>query len=229
MFQGFSDETIQFLWGIRFNNERGWFQEHKQEYLTHLYRPMLELGAEIQERVLARFPEEALNLHVTRIYRDARRIHSGGPYKDHLWLSLERPHDRDEDWHGVPALWFEIEPEGISYGMGYWGTPRDMEAYRRRILREPEALQKLCDLYKAQDTFTLEGEFYKRPKGFPGGALDMWYNRKHVSLICRREADELFRSPELARTVAEGFCELMPFYCYFNELRMEPLVRERIL
>ena len=35
MFQGFSEETIQFLWGVTLNNERSWFQAHKQEYLTH--------------------------------------------------------------------------------------------------------------------------------------------------------------------------------------------------
>ena len=25
MFQGYSQETVDFMWGIRFNNERGWF------------------------------------------------------------------------------------------------------------------------------------------------------------------------------------------------------------
>ena len=26
MFQGFSDKTIDFMWGIRFNNEKTWFE-----------------------------------------------------------------------------------------------------------------------------------------------------------------------------------------------------------
>ena len=39
MFQGFDDTTVDFLWGIRLNNERPWFEAHKQEYLDHLYRP----------------------------------------------------------------------------------------------------------------------------------------------------------------------------------------------
>ena len=29
MFQGYSQETVDFMWGIRFNNERGWFLAHK--------------------------------------------------------------------------------------------------------------------------------------------------------------------------------------------------------
>ena len=28
MFQGFTPETIDFLWGIRMNNNREWFLEH---------------------------------------------------------------------------------------------------------------------------------------------------------------------------------------------------------
>ena len=42
MFTGFTDETVDFMWGIRFNNERAWFEAHKEIYLTHFYQPMRE-------------------------------------------------------------------------------------------------------------------------------------------------------------------------------------------
>ena len=32
MFQGYSQEAVDFMWGIRFNNERGWFLAHKDDY-----------------------------------------------------------------------------------------------------------------------------------------------------------------------------------------------------
>ena len=38
MFTGFTDATVDFLWGIRFNNERPWFEAHKETYLSELYR-----------------------------------------------------------------------------------------------------------------------------------------------------------------------------------------------
>ena len=44
MFQGFSQGAVDFLWSIRFNNERSWFLAHKEEYLTLVDRPMRELG-----------------------------------------------------------------------------------------------------------------------------------------------------------------------------------------
>lgn len=56
MFTGYSGETLDFLWGIRFNNDRGWFNEHKETYLRCLYRPTLELGAQVQELFSQQFP-----------------------------------------------------------------------------------------------------------------------------------------------------------------------------
>lgn len=109
MFQGFSEQTIDFLWGIRLNNHREWFLEHKQEYLDHVYNPLKELGRELMEAMEAEMPEDGLQLKVTRIYRDVRRVKYGGLYKDHLWLALRHP---GEEEAGRPCFYFEIYPEG---------------------------------------------------------------------------------------------------------------------
>ena len=45
MFRGFTDETVDFMWGIRFNNERTWFEANKGTYLTQFQQPMRELAA----------------------------------------------------------------------------------------------------------------------------------------------------------------------------------------
>ena len=34
MFQGYTQGTIDFLWGLTLNNERPWFQAHKEEFLA---------------------------------------------------------------------------------------------------------------------------------------------------------------------------------------------------
>ena len=52
MFQGFSQETVDFMWGIRFNNEKSWFEPHKADYQTYFLQPMKELGAQVQEALL---------------------------------------------------------------------------------------------------------------------------------------------------------------------------------
>ena len=66
MFTGFTPETIDFLWGIRMNNNREWFTANKKQYTDNLYHPMKELGQELFEPFLDR-PGNLLK--VSRIYR----------------------------------------------------------------------------------------------------------------------------------------------------------------
>ena len=74
MFQGFSQGAVDFLWGIRFNNERSWFLAHKTEYLTLVDQPLRELGDQLHQAMEEAYPKLGLNLRVSRIYRDARRL-----------------------------------------------------------------------------------------------------------------------------------------------------------
>lgn len=216
MFQGYSDQTLDFLWGIRFNNERGWFQEHKEEYLTYLQRPTNELGHEIHERYLEQYPKEQINLHVSRIYRDARRLQGRGPYKDYLWFSLRIEHGF-ESRH--PELWFEINPEGWSYGCGFWAaTPTMMACMRREIDENPEKMRKLVRKFNEQDVFVLGGEDYKRPKMDVGDELAPWYNKKNIVIRCDRPFDDMLCSAQLGDTIMEGFTFLKPYYDFFESL-----------
>ena len=220
MFQGFSQQAVDFLWGIRFNNERSWFLEHKQEYLTYVAEPLRQLGEEVQQVMEEKSPELGLNLHVSRIYRDARRLHGRGPYKDHLWFTLRRPKER---WVSLPAFYFEIAPEYYSFGMGcYDPTPVTMAKLRARIDRDPKPLEKLVRAFHRQDVFTLEGEVYKRPKGDPGKLLSPWYNKRGFSLSCARKHDSLIFSHDLADILLEGYEQLLPFYRYLMSLEGDP-------
>ena len=220
MFQGFSDQTIDFMWGIRFNNERGWFEQHKEEYLQTFYRPMQALSQEVWEAVDGAYPDLGLVRRVTRIYRDARRLHGRGPYKDRLWFTLERP---AEDWEIRPAFWFELEPEGYSYGLGYYMAPPVMMAkFRARLDADPKPFSKLARQLARQERFHLEAQPYKRPKGDPGPLLCDWYNARSFSLSCDRAHDSLLFSHDLVDELAAGFGELTPFYRYFLSLEGDP-------
>ena len=109
MFQGFSPDTFDFLWGIRFNNNREWFAEHKPDYQNHLYFPMKELVKEMEPVVEG---EDGMKLQLSRIYRDMR-MHPETFYKDSLWFTLRH---RDDYWLENPCLCFELRPEGYRYG-----------------------------------------------------------------------------------------------------------------
>ena len=169
MFQGFSNETVDFMWGIRFNNEKSWFEQHKETYRAHFYEPMKALAAQVYEIFQDRHGDLELATRVSRIYRDARRLRGRGPYKDRLWFSMERP---SEAWTHDPVFWFELAPEGYSYGMGYYAAkPATMARFRARLDRDPKPFEKLARPLERQDVFTLEHACYKKPKGDLGKLL----------------------------------------------------------
>lgn len=222
MFEGFSPATVEFMWGIRFNNEREWFMAHKGEYQKHLYEPMKALAAEVQARLLERFPHSGLNMKVSRIYRDARRLFGRGPYKDHLWLSLFRGDGGEEG--ARPVLWFELTPDGWSYGMGFWCAKAVVSAkHRARILRDSGPLLELARRLEGQTEFALDGpEYVKFSHPCPHEELERWYRKKSLALIHEEPLTEELYGAELVDRLTEGFTFLMPYYDYFSTLWADP-------
>jgi len=223
MFQGFTEKTMDFMWNIRFNNEKSWFQAHKDEYKAVLETPMHELAQEIYSSFAANHGELDLHLHISRIYRDARRLHGNGPYKDHLWFSLRQ---NSEEWTDKPVFWFELAPDNWSYGMGYYcAKALTMQKFRARIDNNPNPITKLAHELDRQNEFVLEGDNYIRPKRDPDRPLSDWYNKKTFSLIHEEKASEAVFSPDLAKRIKQGFEFLVPYYKYFISLDGDPAPR----
>ena len=220
MFEGYTQQTIDFLWDLRFHNERSWFLEHKEEFLAYVDAPTRALAAELTEKMTRAYPKLELECKVSRIYRDARRLYGRGPYKDHLWFSLRRPAEQEG---AIPCFFFEVAPERYSYGMGCWDpTPLTMAKLRARIDRDPAPVEKLARQLKRRGEFALEGEMYKRPKGDPGPLLYDWYNRRQLSFGRDENCEGVFFTPELACRVLEGWKSLVPHYKWLRELAGDP-------
>ena len=215
-FEGYTQETLDFLWGIRFNNERSWFLAHKQDYEAHLLAPTRALGEQVYEALHAAFPKEPFLLKLSRIYRDARRLYGRGPYKSHLWFSLRMS---GENWAEQPVFWFEIYPAGYAYGLGiYEARPALMAKFRKAMDEHPEDMLPLANAFQRQTRFRLGAEEYKRPKGTAQPPLDQWYNRKSLDLTCDREIDDLLYSRALVDELLQAYEALMPYYRYFSRI-----------
>ena len=225
MFQGFSDATVDFMWGIRFNNERTWFNAHKEEFITHFQTPMRALATEVYDRMTEAHPKLELTYKVSRIYRDARRLFGRGPYRDCLWFSI---HPYTENEGAVPVFWFELSPEDASWGLGFWEAKAlTMAKFRARINRDPKAMEKLARALNKQSTFTLEGPEYKRPQGTPpSDLLAPWYRKKSVHLIHSEPISSALYSHELVDRLCADFEFLMPFYRYLSTIDGDPDPRD---
>lgn len=162
MFNGFTPAAGDFLWELAFNNERVWFNEHKEQFEQTVNEPFKALAAETQALMCSRFPEMDCRLHVSRIYRDARRLFGRGPYKDHLWFSIK---------HGSillegPMFWFEIGAADYSYGMGFYSaTPSQMEAFRRSLDSNPARFERIVRKIERGGGFRLTRRGIQAPQG----------------------------------------------------------------
>ena len=210
-FKGFTPEAIDFLWGIRMNNNRDWFLEHKQQYVQSLYEPMKALGAELFEPY---WETPGLLLKVSRIYRDAR-LHHPDPYKESLWLSIRK----DAPWWGEkPCLFFDICPEGVSYGFGLYGPKlAAMDGFRREIQAHPKEFLDLIHSVEQNAGIPITAELYKKPKPTDCPELTEYFRWKgSIQCVIREEVGPGIFSPDLKDRIARHFENVMPLYEFFD-------------
>ena len=215
MFTGFTPETIDFLWGIRMNNNRDWFQAHKKEYVTFLYEPMKALGKELFQP-FADTPGNVLK--VSRIYRDAR-MHPPEPYKESLWVCIRQD---VEWWAENPCLYLEINPDELHYGFFIWKMRTSaMEEFRKYITAFPDEFLELVRKTEEAVGQPITAELYKRPKPTDDPALEPYFAWKG-QIGCTRSiapGPDMF-GPELLNEVADFFEKLTPLYNYFNRFKV---------
>ena len=214
MFTGFSDATIDFLWELRFHNERPWFLEHKQVFLDTLDRPMKALAADVTAALEQAHPDRKWYLHVARIYRDARRLFGRGPLNDHIWFSFQ---NAIENRGEAPCFWFQVGADGYGCGAGWWMPAASGVQLRRILDNDPKRAEKLLRQLDAQQEYTLSGPAYARPKGHAGEPVGRLYNMRSFSIESMHPFDERSSGPELTEWVKAGFQFLLPFYQLFEQ------------
>ena len=215
MFEGFSPETVDFLWGIRLNNNREWFLQNKQNYVKYLYEPMKALGQEVFQP----FMDTPGNLlKVSRIYRDAR-MHHPVPYKESLWICIRQD---VEWWAENPCLYFEINPDEVHYGFFLWKMRTSaMEDFRRHITAYPDEFLELIRKTEEAVGQPVTAELYKRPKPTDKPELERFFAWKPcIECTVTEDPGENLFTPELAVRVKEHLTKLIPLYDYFSLMKV---------
>ena len=215
MFEGYSPETVDFLWGIRLNNNREWFLEHKKDYVNYLYEPTKALGRELFQPFIEKSGEL---LKVSRIYRDAR-MHHPVPYKESLWICIRQD---VEWWAENPCLYFEINPDEVHYGFFLWrARPAVMKQFRRDITAKPDEFLAMIEKVERDTGITITADTYKRPEKCDDPRLERFYSWKGQIGCTVHEpfSPEVF-GPGLAVRVRDLFDKLTPLYNFFNRYKV---------
>ena len=114
-FAGFPREAIGFFKSLEANNNRDWFQAHKETYDRACREPMQALMAELQPKFGAS--------KISRINRDIRFTPDRSPYKTHIAA-------------GIGGYYIMVSAEGLYVGTGiYKPDPAVLARFRVAIDR----------------------------------------------------------------------------------------------
>jgi uncharacterized protein (TIGR02453 family) len=114
-FEGFSPDATTFLAGLAANNNRDWFQTHREAYEQTVREPMKALVAEFAPRFGP--------ARISRINRDNRFFKDRPPYKTHIDA-------------GVGGYYLSLSAHGFYVGTGFYMPESSvLEKFRAAIDR----------------------------------------------------------------------------------------------
>lgn len=210
MFNGFSKEAFDFLFGIRMNNNREWFEPRKKIYTKHIYEPLKALTEEIYKP----FENSGMISKTGRIYRDESfppYLH----YRDTLWIYVRY---NAWDWSKTPTFYFEISPEGVEFGFRISKPAAAvMERFRNDIAEEPQYFLELLDMLK-RNSIEIGGDEYKRKKKCTVPEAEELFVKKGLSAYRRITDISQLNAPELVDGIIEVFRLAMPLNDYFHKI-----------
>jgi uncharacterized protein (TIGR02453 family) len=158
----FTKELFDFLKRLKRNNNREWFQRHKQEYEAHVRQPALQFIADFGGPLYEITPHLMSDPRKSlfRIYRDTRFSHDKRPYKTHLAMRFSHI---GRDVHS-PGFYLNIEPDECYAAAGLWHPePPTLLKVRTAIVARPEEWRKVRDLVN----WDFSEKLSRPPRGFP--------------------------------------------------------------
>lgn len=218
MFNGFNEYTNEYLVGIRFNNNKQWFQQHKDMYTENVHTPTLDLANEIYLKMVDFDPEFNEKPKVSRANRDIRFSKNKAPYKECKWFFLKNEFTKGSMPHNAPGYFFEMSADWWRYGMFYGDNPQEMARFRAKIAADTSKCERMLKI--ADDSrFDLEYEDYKRIfNNTLSPTVNRWAQKKWMTYVRYESFDNMdFYSHKLVDTVFEGFKEIYEVYNYLKK------------
>lgn len=212
-------EIFDFLRQLRENNNREWFNAHKEYYLQLKNK----FEGIVQELIgeIAVFDEEVKSLGVKecvyRIYRDTRFSPDKTPYKTHFAAYIAAPVGRNSERAGY---YFHIEPGKSLLGGGlYCPQPALLKRLRQDIydnieeftgiLRNPEFKNEFPEIDSTDRLKKVPAPF---PSDFREGDLLKY---KHYDVVSYKP-DHFFEGPSMLEDTVKVFKKLYPYNRFMN-------------
>lgn len=215
----FSDASFKFLRALARNNDKTWFNEHKQQYEDHVRQPFLRLLTDLQPD-LAQISEhfrsdpKTVGGSLFRIYRDARFSNDKSPYKP--WQGARLFHERRKQV-AAPSFYVHLQPGQCFVGAGLWHPePPTQRQVRQFIFDNPGSWKAAAHAPKFRKRFEFESSevLSRPPRGFPAD-FEMIEDLKHRNFVFSRHIEDAdMTGPRLRQHLAADLVALGPFVDY---------------
>lgn len=222
----FTKRSLTFFRQLARNNEKAWFEAHRDEYENEVRAPMRELIEELDVR-FARFAPEIggdPKRSMFRINRDVRFSKDKSPYKTHAaaWFhhrNAARSVGSEAD-AGSAGYYFHLEPGGRSMlGAGLWRPPRpQLNKLREAIADDPKALDRIArSLPTRFGGLEDEAALKRMPRGYAEDHPAAKWLKYQSFTTGRTLTDAQVTSKSLADLLAKEFAAVLPLVRWLNE------------
>lgn len=215
----FTPKSLKFLRALARHNERAWFQDHRDDYETHVREPFQRLLADLQAplaEVSAHYRADPAKVggSLFRIHRDTRFANDKTPYK--TWQGARLFHERSRQVP-APSFYVQLQPGNCFIGGGIWHPePPVQRQIRQFIVDNPGGWQAAAHAPAFRRRFALDDAdmLVRPPRGFPA---DFEYidDLRHRNFVAWRGIeDDAMLGPRLLPTLVKDLQAMAPFMDY---------------
>ncbi len=214
-------DTFQFLKDVKKNNDREWFNAHKERYVAANENFIGFTQSLIHE--IAKFDKSVAGLDakkaVYRIYRDTRFSKDKTPYKTYFSASLMGKNTGC----GVAGYYLHVQPGNCMLAGGvHMPEPKVIKEIRHEISFYNKEFMKIINAKNFKDNFTLQGEkLVKIPQGFDKDDPMAEYLKYKELMICHSVADKNILADNSITYCTKVFKAMLPFNSFINKPLIE--------
>ena len=221
----FSPAALRFLRQLKTNNNRQWFEAHRDDYEQELREPMRELIGELDARCMRFAPEMGGDpkRSMFRINRDIRFSKDKSPYKTNAgcWLHHRRASQRvgSEANEGSAGFYFHLEPGESFIGGGLWMPPRpQLNTLRDAIADDPQRFIRMTRaLPKRFGGLDDEHALKRMPRGYAEDHPAAKWLRYQSFVSGRSLTDAQVTNAKLPALLSRELEALLPLVRWLND------------
>ncbi len=209
--------SLDFLKTLSKNNDRDWFNAHKDKYLQARenmikFADALLIEMSMHDKIETTSGKKSL----FRIYRDIRFSNDKTPYSCRWSGGFQRATKKLRG-----GYYFHIEPGKSFLAGGFWGPePADLKRIRQDISLNHKEWKKMLANKSLKAAFNgMEGEqISSAPKGYSKDDPAIELLRYKQFIFRHSLTDKEVLSPDFVKQVSDTFKKMRPFLDYMSDV-----------